>query len=156
MSAGPWTLVKKFDFFRQIFKKIVFFRQFHKNIRFSRQKLAISSTPGQTVLFLFKSHHIRTYFLYIIRYNTISRFVHDPTTPLRPPRSVLYKILSKVFLLQITKYIFKKYFNYFCQLLWRSGPKYKILLTKVIEIQNTFRNYRESISQSITEYSFNK
>src|SRR6218665_1530465 len=38
--------------------------------------------------------------------------------------SVLYKILSKVFQLQITKYILKMYFNYFCQLLWTRGPKY--------------------------------
>jgi len=37
-----------------------------------------------------------------------------------------------------------------------SGPKYKILLMKVIEIQNTFRSHCESISQSINEYSFNK
>jgi len=60
-----------------------------------------------------------------------------------------------VFQLQNTKYIFKKYFNYFCQLLWTNGPKYKILLTKVIEIQNTFRSHCESISQSINETSFN-
>src|SRR6218665_593590 len=66
------------------------------------------------------------------------------------------KYFQKVFQLQITKYIFKMYFNYFCQLLWTSGPKYKILLTKVIEIQNTFRSHCESISQSINEYSFNK
>jgi len=56
---------------------------------------------------------------------------------------VLYKILSKS--ISITKYIFEKYFNYFCQSLWTSGPKYKILLTKVIEIQNTFRS--QSVNQ---------
>src|SRR6218665_1835362 len=66
------------------------------------------------------------------------------------------KYFQKVFQLQNTKYIFKKYFNYFCQLLWTNGPKYKILLTKVIEIQNTFRSHCESISQSINECSFNK
>jgi len=48
------------------------------------------------------------------------------------------------------------YCNYSCQLLWTSGPKYKILLTKVIEIQNTFRGHCKSISQSINQYSFNK
>ena len=48
------------------------------------------------------------------------------------------------------------YFKYFCQLLWPSSPKYKILLTKVIEIQNKFRSHCESISLSINEYSFNK
>ena len=68
---------------------------------------------------------------------------------------MLYKILSKVFQLQITKYFLKQYFHYFCQLLWTSGPKYKIQNT-FNEIQNTFRNHCESISQSINEYSINK
>ena len=63
---------------------------------------------------------------------------------------MLYKILSKS--ISITNYKT----HYFCQLLWTRGPKYEILLTKVIEIQNTFRNRCESISQSINEYSFNK
>ena len=63
---------------------------------------------------------------------------------------------KKDFNYKFTKYIFQKYFSYFCQLLWTSGPKYKILLTKVIEIQNTFRSHCESISQSINEYSFSK
>src|SRR6218665_717191 len=66
------------------------------------------------------------------------------------------KYFQKVFQLQITKYTFEKYFNYFCQLLWTSGPKCKIPLMKVIEIQNTFTSQCESISQSINEYSFNK
>jgi len=35
------------------------------------------------------------------------------------------------------------------------STKYKILVTKVIEIQNTSRSHCESISQSINEYSFN-
>jgi len=34
--------------------------------------------------------------------------------------------------------------------------KYKILLTKVIETQNTFRCHCESIRQSINAYSFDK
>src|SRR6218665_3700453 len=72
------------------------------------------------------------------------------------PYTVLYKILSKSISLTNYKIHFFKYFNYFCQLLWTSDPKYKILLTKVIEIQNTFRSHCESISQSINEYSFNK
>jgi len=41
------------------------------------------------------------------------------------------------------------YFNYFVNNFGQNA-KYKILLTKVIEIQNTFRR------QSINEYSFNK
>src|SRR6218665_1087990 len=36
------------------------------------------------------------------------------------------------------------------------NTKYKILLTKVLEIQNTFRSHCESISQSVNEYLFNK
>src|SRR6218665_846006 len=64
------------------------------------------------------------------------------------------KYFQKIFQLQITKHIFKMYFNYFCQLLWTRGLKYQILLTKVIEIPNTFRSHCESISQSINENSF--
>ena len=66
------------------------------------------------------------------------------------------KFFQKLFQLQITKYFFFKYFNYFCQLLWTSGTKYKILLTIVIDVQNTFRSHFVPISQSINEYSFNK
>ena len=65
------------------------------------------------------------------------------------------KYFQKVFQLQMTKYVLKMYFNCFCQLLWPSRPKYKILLTKVIEIQNTFSSHCESISQSINENSIN-
>jgi len=42
--------------------------------------------------------------------------------------AVLYKILSKSISITNCKIHFKEYFNYFCQLLWTSGPKYKILL----------------------------
>jgi len=42
-------------------------------------------SSGQIILFLFKSHHFRTNFLYMIRYNNISRPVHEPpTTPCDP------------------------------------------------------------------------
>jgi len=57
----------------------------------------------------------------------------------------LCKILSKS--ISITNYNFLKYFNFFCQLLPRSSPKYKILLAKVIEIQNTIRTHYERINQ---------
>src|SRR6218665_3013275 len=36
----------------------------------------------QIILLRLKSHHFRTYFLYMTRYNNVSRPVHDP---LRPP-----------------------------------------------------------------------
>src|SRR6218665_3930486 len=66
--------------------------QFHQAFRFSRQKLPIYSYfwANYIILFLFKSHHFRTYFLYMIRYNNILRPVHDPsaTPPRRPcPKS---------------------------------------------------------------------
>src|SRR6218665_683808 len=36
---------------------------------------------GQIILFIFKSNHSGTYFLYMMRYNNISRPVHDPNEP---------------------------------------------------------------------------
>ena len=74
-------------------KNFYFFRQFYKKFYFSRQISEIYKifdfpgknypfTPGQIILFLFKSHHFRTYFLYMIRYNDISR---PPLQPPRPP-----------------------------------------------------------------------
>jgi len=36
------------------------------------------------ILFLFKIHHFRTYFLYMISYNNMSRPVHDPLLLPRP------------------------------------------------------------------------
>ena len=52
--------------------------------------LLFTATFGQIIIFLFKSHHFRTYFLYMIRYNNISRPVHDPpATPRHScPKSV--------------------------------------------------------------------
>ena len=45
---------------------------------------------------------------------------------------------------------FWKYFNYYCQFLWTSSPKHKILLMMVvIEIQTTSRSHCELINQSI-------
>ena len=41
----------------------------------------MSIYSGQIILFLFKSNHFRIYFLYMIRYNNISRPVHDPNEP---------------------------------------------------------------------------
>src|SRR6218665_4022901 len=46
--------------------------------------MSIYSYLWQIILFLFKSNHFRTHFLYMIRYNNISRHVHDPNDPLRP------------------------------------------------------------------------
>src|SRR6218665_2442678 len=58
---------------------------FSHSLQNFQTKLTITATFGQIILFLFKSHHFETYFLYIIRYNSISRPVHDHTTPCESP-----------------------------------------------------------------------
>src|SRR6218665_3622041 len=63
----------------------IFHGKFLKNIDFSGKNWLFTAISGQIILFLFKSHHLRIYFLYMIRYNNILRPVHDPTTPPRPP-----------------------------------------------------------------------
>src|SRR6218665_499637 len=68
-------LQKNLEFCRQISENFDFFRQL-KKFDFPSKKLS----SGQIVLFLFKSNHVRTYFLYMIRYN-ISRPVHDSNDP---------------------------------------------------------------------------
>ena|SRR6218665_604727 len=101
-SGGSWIRVKKirvfqanFDLFTQ-FHKIIsifpgkfpknfnFFRQFPKKFDFPGKNWPFTTTSGKIILFLFKSQHFRTYLLYMIRYNNISRSVHDPTRPLQP------------------------------------------------------------------------
>src|SRR6218665_694916 len=105
-SGGRGSGSKKFDFYRQISEQFQFFQailqkniqfckqicehfdffQAIKKIRFSKQKIFhLQATSGQIILFLFKSNHFRTYFLHMIRYNNISRPVHDSNEPLRPP-----------------------------------------------------------------------
>ena len=51
---------------------------------------------SKIILFLFKSHHFRTYFLYMIRYNNILRPVHDPTTPPGTPTATPTTPLPKI------------------------------------------------------------
>src|SRR6218665_226992 len=89
-----WIRVRKIRFFpRQIsekfrfsegilLKKFDFPGNFTKYFDFPGKHWPFTATSGQIILFLFKSHHFRTYFLYIIRYNNISRPVREP---LRPP-----------------------------------------------------------------------
>src|SRR6218665_2490913 len=86
--GGSWIRVKKINFFRQILENLDFFRQFHKNLDFPGKNWSFTATSGQIILFLFKSHHFRTYFLYMISYNNISRPVHDPVPKIwgsKPP-----------------------------------------------------------------------
>src|SRR6218665_1922016 len=67
-----------------------------KKFDFPSKNCPFIATSGQIILFLFKSNHFRTYFLYMIRYNNISRPVHDsnapPAPPPRPPCDPLPKI----------------------------------------------------------------
>ena len=74
ISIFPTKFSKKFNFSRQIFKNFWSFMGNFLKISFSN--CSFTATSGQIILFLFKSHHFRTYFLYMIRY--ISRPVHDP------------------------------------------------------------------------------
>ena len=95
----PGKFLKNFDFFRQFLEKIsIFPGKFPKNFDFSGNFTKISNLQAKIdhlqlllgKLFYFSSsHYFRTYFLYMIRYNNISRSVHDlhdpscdpPTTP---------------------------------------------------------------------------
>jgi len=73
---------KNFDFFQVILYKIsIFHGKFQRNIDFSGKNWLFTAVSRQIILFLFKSHNFRIYFLYMIRYNNILRPVHDPTTP---------------------------------------------------------------------------
>jgi len=77
-----------------MFEKFRFFRQFHteNSFDFPGTNWPFTATSEQIILFLFKSNHFRTYFLYTIRYNIISRPVHDPHDLLRPPQPLLPKM----------------------------------------------------------------
>ena len=76
-------------FFQTNFRKSsIFAGKFTKSFYFPDRNWPFTATPVQIIVFLFKSHHFRTYFLYMIRYNNISRPVQDPTTPKTPsPKS---------------------------------------------------------------------
>src|SRR6218665_360186 len=82
ISIFPGKFLKNFDFFRLILKKIQFSPAIKKISIFHAKNCSFTATSGQIILFLFKSHHFRTYFLYIIRYNNF----HRPPAPApRPP-----------------------------------------------------------------------
>src|SRR6218665_3704973 len=69
------------------FRKILTFSgNCSKNFEFPGKNCSFTAISGQIILFLFKSHHFRKYFLNMLRYNNISRPVHEPpATPLRTP-----------------------------------------------------------------------
>ena len=89
IAIFPGNFTQNLDFSRQIFEKFKFFSgKFLKNLNFFRQfnffldfpgkNCSFTASSGQIVQFLFKSHHFRTYFLYMIRYNNISPPDYDP------------------------------------------------------------------------------
>src|SRR6218665_3930878 len=59
-------------------KNFDFSSNFTKEFDFPGKNWRYTAISGQIIVFLFKIHHFRTYFLYMIRYNNISRPVHDP------------------------------------------------------------------------------
>src|SRR6218665_2850770 len=93
ISIFPGKFQKNFDFFRQfqkfrlfqanfseilifpgkLLKNFNFFREFKKKFDFPGKNCSFTATSWQIILFLIKSHHFKTYFLYMIRYNNISR-----------------------------------------------------------------------------------
>jgi len=62
-------------FFQANFRKISIFSS---NFDFPGKNWPFTATSVQIILLILKSHPFRTYFLYMIRYNNISRPVHDP------------------------------------------------------------------------------
>src|SRR6218665_2407853 len=77
-------------------------------IRLKIEKMQVALGPQNSYyLFLFKSHHFRTYFLYMIRYNNIVRPDHDARPPAQnlgvatPNRSRIdayAQVISKLYL----------------------------------------------------------
>src|SRR6218665_3031405 len=82
-SGGRGSGSKEFRFFQANFRKILISSGNLKKCSFLGKNCPFTATSELIILFLFKSHHFRTYFLYTIRYNNISRPVHDPSP--RPP-----------------------------------------------------------------------
>src|SRR6218665_1237426 len=63
---------KKISIFSENFQNISnFFGNFTKNFDFPTKNWLFTAISRQIILFLFKSHHFRTYFLYMIRYTNI-------------------------------------------------------------------------------------
>src|SRR6218665_3530210 len=77
-------LQKNIEFCRQISGNFDFFRQLKKSI-FQAKSCPFTANSGQIILFIFKSNHFRTYFLYIKKYNNFSRPFPAPIAPPAPP-----------------------------------------------------------------------
>src|SRR6218665_1117962 len=82
ISIFQAILQKNIEFFMQISENFDFFKQLKKSIFQAKNcPFTATCTSVQIILFLFKNNHFRTYFLYMIRYNNISRPVHDSNDP---------------------------------------------------------------------------
>ena len=67
ISIYSGNFTKEYRVFQANFRKFWFF-QAVKKIDFPSKKCPFTAISGQIILFLFKSNHFRTYFLYMIRY----------------------------------------------------------------------------------------
>src|SRR6218665_3029238 len=98
-SILPVKFSKNFDFpaknFRQINEKFRFFHVkiseipilvIYSKMSFCPDKIChLQLNSKQIILFRLKSHHFRTYFLYMIRCNNVSRPVLDPAPCMTRP-----------------------------------------------------------------------
>src|SRR6218665_3950057 len=78
---GSWIRVNKILIFPGKFTKhLGFSGNFTRSVDFPGKTWPFTATSGQIILFLFKSHHFRTYFLCMIRYNN-NYFMTSPRPP---------------------------------------------------------------------------
>src|SRR6218665_972988 len=75
-SGGRGSGSKEFRFFQANFRKILISSGNLKKCSFLGKNCPFTATSELIILFLFKSRHFRTYFLYTIRYNNISKGNH--------------------------------------------------------------------------------
>ena len=93
--------LKKFNFSGKFLKNFDFFRELKIFFDFTGTNWPFQSTSMQIILFLFKSHHLRTYLLYM---KNIIIF-HDPsTTPheIKPKNFYRQIIIIIIFVFQIS------------------------------------------------------
>ena len=73
----PGKLMKNFDFSGKNFRMISFLIIYSKTSVYPDKICRLQLNSRQIILFRLKSHHFQTYFLYMIRYNNVSRPIHD-------------------------------------------------------------------------------
>ena|SRR6218665_3627883 len=82
ISSGNFT---KNSIFHANFRKISIFRKCLKTFEFQGKNWPFTATSWQIIPFFFKSHHFRTYFLNMIRYNNNNNNFTTRPRPTRPP-----------------------------------------------------------------------